>query len=61
MERSILYNSREVVSQFLMVFENNFTPNADLGQSRFKCSFAIINHQSAPRDGFDEITDCRIW
>ena len=37
------YNSREVVSEFLTVFEKNFIPNADLRQSRFKCSFAIGN------------------
>ena len=37
------YNSREAVSAFLTVFRNNFRPNADLRQSRFKCSFTIIN------------------
>ena len=55
------YNSREAVSEFLTVFYNNYTPNADLRQSRFKCSFMIINQQTAPRDGFAEITDSRIW
>ena len=55
------YNSREVVSKFLTMFENNFIPNADLRQSKFKCSFAIVNWQPAPRDGFAEITDSRIW
>ena len=44
MERSIIfYNSKEAVSEFLTVFENNFRPNADLRQSRFKCSFTIAN------------------
>ena len=55
------YNSREVASEFLTVFENNFIPNTDLRQSRFKCSFTIVNRQPAPRDGFAEITDIRIW
>ena len=44
MERSIFfYNSKEAVSEFLTVFENNFRPNADLRQSRFKCFFTIAN------------------
>ena len=55
------YNSREAVPEYLMVFENNYTPNANLRQPRFKCSFTIINQQTAPRDGFAEITDSRIW
>ena len=55
------YNSQEVVSEFLTVFENNFIPNADLRHSRFKCSFTIVNRQPDPRDGFAEITDSRIW
>ena len=46
------YNSWEVVSEFLTVFEKNFIPNADLRQSRFKCSFTIVNPQPTPRDGF---------
>ena len=43
------------------MFESNFIPNADLRQSRFKCSFTIVNQQPAPRDGFAEIADTRIW
>ena len=43
------------------MLENNFIPNADLRQSRFKCFFTIVNRQFAPRDGFAEITDSRIW
>ena len=30
-------------------------------QSRFKCSFTIVNRLPAPRDGFAEITDGGIW
>ena len=45
------YSSLEVVLEFLTVFENNFTPNTDLRQSRFKCSFTIANRQPAPKDG----------
>lgn len=46
------YNSGETVSEILTVFENNFRPNGDLRQSRFKCFFTIINRHPAPRDGF---------
>ena len=49
------------MSEFLTVFENSFIPNADLTQSRGKCSFTIVNRQPAPRDGFAEITDSRVW
>ena len=56
-----LYNSREVVSDFLTVFENNFIPNAGLRQSRSTCSLAIVNRQPAQRGGFTGITDGRIW
>ena len=49
------------MSEFLTGFENNYTPNADLRQSGFKCSFMITHQQPAPRDGFAEITDSRIW
>ena len=55
------YNSRKAVPEYLMVFENNYALNADLTQPRFKCSFTIINRQTAPRDGFAEIADSRIW
>ena len=41
------YNFREAVPEFLKVFENNYTPNADLRQSSFKCSFTIVNQQPA--------------
>ena len=55
------YNSREAVSEFLTGFHNNFTPNADLGQSRLWCSFTIINQKTPPRDGLAEVTHSRIW
>ena len=51
------YNSREVLSEYLTVFENNFLPYGDLRQSRFKYSFTILNQEPTPRDGFAEITD----
>ena len=54
------YNSREVVSEYLTVFQNNFIPNADFRQSRFKCYFTIVNRQPTPRV-FSEITNSRIW
>ena len=55
------YKPRKVLSEFLTVFVNNFIPNADLRQSRFKCSFTSVNRQPVPRHGFAEITDSRIW
>ena len=47
------------MSEFLTAFENNFRLNADLNQSKFKCSF--VNQQPALRDSFGEITDSRSW
>ena len=55
------YNSREAVSEFLRVFENIFRPNAELKQTRFRCSFTIISVQPAPRECFTEVTGSRIW
>ena len=55
------YNSQELVSKFLTVFENNFIQNADLRHSRFKFSFTIVNRQTALTDGFAEITGSHIW
>ena len=37
------HNPREVISEFLMVFEQNFVPRLNLKKVRFKCSFSIIN------------------
>ena len=55
------YDSRELVSDFMTVFENAFAPRADLRKVRFKCSFTIVNWQPATRTGFAEITDNRVW
>ena len=55
------YDSQELVSDFLTVFENVFIPRADLRQVRFKCTFTIVNGQPASRAGFAEITDSRVW
>ena len=55
------YDLREIVSEFLTVFENVFVPRAHLRWVRFKCSYTIINRQPSPRPGFIEITDSRIW
>ena len=54
-------DSQGPVSDFLMVFENVFIPQPNLSRVRFKCSFTIINHQPAPRVGFVEGTDSRVW
>ena len=37
------YDPRELVSDFLAVFENVFVPRLNLRQICFKCSFTIIN------------------
>ena len=49
------------MSEFLTAFENNFTLKAQLRQPRIKSFFTILNLQPAPRDGFAEIIDSRIW
>ena len=38
-----VYHSRELVSDFMTVFENAFVPRVDLRQVWFKCSFTIVN------------------
>ena len=55
------YDSQELVSDFMTVFENVFIPRADLRQVRFKCTFTIVNGQPASSAGFAEITDSRVW
>ena len=63
-EHGIYYNffdAREVVSEFLTVFENMFILRPNLRAVSFKCTFAIVNHQPAPRVGFAEITDSKVW
>ena len=55
------YDSRELVSDFLAVFENVFVPRPNLRRVCFKCSFTIINRQHAPRTRFIEINDSRFW
>ena len=37
-----VYNCREVVSEFLTVFENNFIPNPNLRQSIPKFCFTLL-------------------
>ena len=55
------YDPREVISEFLMVFEQNFVPKPNLKKVSFKCIFTIINQQPPPAVGFVEITDTRVW
>ena len=50
-DRYDFYDSQEIVSEFLTVFENVFVRRADLRRVRFKCSFTIINRQLSPRPG----------
>ena len=49
------FNAREVVSEFLTVFENIFILRSNLRQVSFKCTFIIVNCQPAPRVGFVEL------
>ena len=51
------YDSPELVSDCLKVFENVFVLQPNLRQVHFKCLFTTINPQSAPRTGFVETTD----
>ena len=46
---------------FLTVFENDFIPQPNLSRVRFKCSFTIINCHPAPRVGFVEVTNSKVW
>ena len=55
------YDSWELVSDFMTVFENAFVPLADLRQVKFKCSFTIVNRQPVLRTGFVEIPNSRMW
>ena len=43
------FNSEELVTDFLIVFENNFTPHTGL------------RHPRQPDPGFVEITDSTVW
>ena len=49
------------MSDFLKVFENNFTLYTDLRQIRFKWLFKIVNWQPVAGPGFAEITNSRVW
>ena len=61
MQTIIYTDSQELVSDFVTIFENTFVQRAGLRQVRFKCSFTIVNQQRAPRTGFVEIIDSRVW
>ena len=52
---------RELVPDFLIVFENTFVTRANLTQVRFKCTFTIVNRQPSSAVGFVEFTDARVW
>ena len=55
------FNSQEIVSESLQVFENNFVPRLNLSRVNFKCTFMLINQQLAPAVGFAEFTSSRVW
>ena len=54
------FDSQELASDFLKLFQNVFIPQPDLRRVRFKCSFTIIDRQPAPPPGYVEITDSRV-
>ena len=56
-----VFNSEELVSDSLTVFENNFKPHDNLRKGRFKCLFTIVNWQPASGPDFVEITNSRVW
>ena len=51
-----VYNSTEIVSEFLTVFENNFVSKSNLSKIRLKCTFTIVNQQLLLAVGFAETT-----
>ena len=55
------YDPRELISKFLMAFEQNFVPRQNLEKVRFKCSFTIIKRQPPPAVGFIELNGARVW
>ena len=55
------FNAREVVSNFLTVFDNMFVPRPNLRQVSFKSTFTIVNCQPARKVGLAEITASRVW
>ena len=55
------YNQREIISEFLIVFEQNVVSSANLKRVRFNCSFTIINRLPPSAAGFVELTNFRVW
>ena len=49
------FDSREIMSEFLQIFENNFAPRVNLGRVRFNCTFTLINRQPSWPVGFAEL------
>ena len=54
------YDPREIIPDFLQVFENRFIPRRNLDRVRFKCNCTVINRQPLPVNGFVELTDTRV-
>ena len=55
------FDSREIVLEFLQVFENNFVAKANSEIVRFKCTFTLFYGQLSTVVEFAEITDSRVW
>ena len=55
------YDPREIIPEFLQVFENSFIQRKHLQRVRVKCNFTIINLQPPPLNDFVELTDARVW
>ena len=55
------YDPPEVISEFLMLFEQNFVPRGNFEKVMFKGSVTMINRQPPPSVGFLDITNTRVW
>ena len=56
-----LENSREIIEEFMTVFEQNFVQKPNGKKTLFKCSFTIVNFQPSPVQNAAEIPDSRTW
>ena len=54
------YNSREIISKYLNVFENIFLPQSNFTPVKFECSFTTIPRQPSSMHGFVETIDTRV-
>ena len=55
------YNPPDINEEFFSAFEKHFVPRQNLWPVLFKCTFTIVNRQTAPAVGFVEVTYMRVW